>query len=494
MVRVLQLPYGPWKSVLTGVWIDKQVAYYENPDKKVLISIFDRRGEDIKGILMMLTKFFVVKGDSSNMADTLKRNITLIEKHSPTFKANYLAVSTTPQYVSFEPGKIIDTTQALYEELEGESAAVVNMSTKYGITLTELKYAEEKYVKRLLGDPLVIPSIVVRKPSADGVSVSTKEGKVKLGLKKDSSLATELISSFALTLITGGEEIMRRHTAHVIMEDCVLNGISGVLFDTGNNYAKLDTPNPDTSQYERYKMNVEPIGMPVRKFKPGDDIFIDLTLLDKGLFADVAGTGADSAEGELIGKVLEQHRIKNLKELEESIMKIAGEENKYYAARAVRIAKLLGNRYPKTFDGQIDPKEVVAPWLKRMGRVAVIDMKGFDKDTVKGIIYTVLKTLYEHYRKEQAGSETKVFMVIEIEDIAYEASSRLDREIRHLAKAVNDYGVAVCMTPSKDADISKELKQEATMKIQMLNANEAAASERTGRPYKVYIRPSLSGM
>ncbi|MCD4740352.1 hypothetical protein K8R43_04120 [archaeon] len=42
--------------------------------------IYDRKGEEVRGMATLMTKFFFIKGNASSLANELEGNIILIQK------------------------------------------------------------------------------------------------------------------------------------------------------------------------------------------------------------------------------------------------------------------------------------------------------------------------------------------------------------------------------------------------------------------------------
>ncbi|MCD6522151.1 MAG: hypothetical protein J7K68_00220 [Candidatus Diapherotrites archaeon] len=487
----MQLPHGPWKQIFSGVWAGREVTYHENPEKKLLMMIYDRKGDEIKGVVMIMTRFFILDGNPSNFAFKTNANVVVIEKNTPTFKGTFVAVSTDPKYVVFSPRNLINEAQSLYSELEKKSAEVRHASLSYPIKLIDLQFAKVEQIHEILGEPLAIPVTTVRKVGPKTVITSSAE-HIRIGLKRDGGAAEELVQSTLLAVIIGDEE-ERKHAMRIILEGNILNGISTVVFDTADKYDKIDAPNPDTTQFSEYGLHVDPIGMPVRRFIPGADMFIDLSLLDGELFGNISSAGNGKAI-EMIGKILQSKNIGTMEELIDALEQTKEKENKYYAARAVRICKLLDMLYPRLFDGKMDPKEIVAPWLKKMGRVAIFNAKGFEKNIVKGVIYTVLKTVYESYKHEISSHEIKVEIFIEEPDVVKGKGERIDKEINTLIKLSSEYGIGICISVKNELDVDKEILENATMKIQCIGGNEVVIQEQSKKPYRARLRPTLSAL
>ena len=479
------MPHGPWKTLLSGVWSGKEVSYHENPEHELLVMIYDRRGEAIHGMVFFMVRLFQLEGKVGPFAEGAGENTIVIRKNTPTFNGSFLAVSTSPEYVKFTPRELISAAERHFAELEKRSAEIRKKSADFPVKLVEIRYAQASKTNELLGEPLALPSLIVRKEGFGLVSKQPR-GRVHLGITLGGKKSEEGISSFLLTTVFGPDT---RRALHVIMEGCLLNGVSGVAF---GGFERAEAPSPDTDEFNKYGIDVEPLGMPTRRFRPGSDFFIELGLLTKELFGDITGAGQGRATA-LIGKALKGNPEK-LSQVVQYLMAIREEEDKYFAARGIRVCKLLDLAYPGLFSGKLEPKEIVAPWLKKMGRIAIINTSGLRPSLRKGVIYATIKTLYESYKKEFASSAMKVLIVVSEKGIYGKGTTVLDRETNALLKMVGEYGIGICIDAKSEMDIDPEIRQNATMQIQTMEANSASVKEHTKRPYRIKLRPTLSAM
>jgi len=485
MLKTVNLPHGPWKTLLSGVWSGKEISYHENPEHELLVMIYDHRGDAIRGMVFFMVKLFSIDGKVGSFADALEVNSVVIQKKTPTFKGSFLAIMTDPEYIRFTPRELISAAERHFDEMEKKSAEARKKAGDFSIKLIEQRYAQLDKTNELFGEPLALPSLVVRK---EGLGLSSKQpkGRVHLGITLDGKKSEEGIGSFLLTTVFGPDT---KRALHVIMEGCLLNGVSGVTF---GGFEKAEVPNKNTDDYNKYGIDVEPLGMPTRRFWPGSDFFIELGLLNKELFGDITGAGQGKAT-ELIGKVLKKKPTK-MSQIIQELMATKEEENKYFAARGVRVCRLLDLAYPGLFNGKLEPKEIVAPWLKKMGRIAIINTKSLRPSIKKGIIYATIKTLYESYKREFASNAMKVLIVVGEKDIYGKGRTVLDRETNSLLKLIGDYGIGVCIDAKSAMDIDADIRQNATMQIQTMEANSASVKEHTKRPYRIKLRPTLSAM
>lgn len=429
-----------------------------------------------------MARFFMVEGNASELAYSVE-NTVLIQKRTPIFKGAFLGIVTDPIYIDYTPRNLINETARLYQTLEEKSAELMRKSGDYSIKLVSIEFSGEN-TKELFGEPLALPSVVMRKPGQKTV-MEIPTGRVILGLDLQGKPVNEEVRSFSLTIIEGEKTKL---ITHLIVEGFILNGIPSLIFDRNGEFVHIDEPNRQAVDLQKYSQELEPLSLPMRKFVPGSDVFINLSTLNERLFANIAGIKRGKTT-ELIGKVLSEKNVKDLEELSKKLEEFTKEDEKYYAARAMRICKLLEDTYPGVFNGSVEPNELLAPWMKRIGRVALIDLRGINERIIKGIIYSVLAVLYEKLKKESSPDEVRIEVVLEKLDGEEEY---IDKEIMALMKLCSSYGMGICLRTPSEREVDGDLVMNATAKVKCIDEKEVSVHLQTKKPYRVKLRPPLS--
>ena len=253
-----KLPHGPWKEIFYGEWTGYNINMFENPDKFTLILIYEKGKErEIKGVMVLLNKYFVVEGDPSKLAEGLGGYSLVFGKYHPTFKTTYLIIGSGPQYSKEEV--VSETVDKAFSIVEKKSEEVMEKSKAFGVNVTELKHAKEEFSARLFSEPTLLPGLVFRETPE-----KIAEKGVVLGKKLDGSMAEENIRNFMSTVVVGKTEQVI-HNLHVILENCVLSGITGIVFDDSESFKNMGSPNTSFN-YEEFP-NLQPIGMPLKNLQ-----------------------------------------------------------------------------------------------------------------------------------------------------------------------------------------------------------------------------------
>lgn len=480
-----KLPHGPWKEIFYGEWTGYNINLYENPDKLTLILIYDKGKErETKGVIVLLNKYFVVEGDPSKFAEGLGGYSLVFGKYHPTFKTTYLIIGSGPQYSEEEI--VSETVDKAFSIVEKKSEEVMEKSKTFGVNVTELKHAKEEFSARLFSEPTLLPGLVFRETPE-----KVAEKGVILGKKLDGSMAEENIRNFMSTVVVGKDEQVIQNM-YVVLENCVLSGITGIVFDNFESFKNMGSPNTSFN-YEEFP-NLQPIGMPLKNLEPGQ-VSIDLNMIDSKSFREILGVPEKEGEytgkiaGDVMDDVIEKKGFKKLSDLEEKLLSIQEEEKRFHVYRAIRWVKILEKMYPDLFGGKLDPRGIVSTYLKSMGSIVRINTKGLPLKMQKLLIYSTMRSL-----QEEAASRG-IRAIICIPDakkiVSKKPKGEMDIRILEVFSRTGE-GVGFCIGADHDIDINPEIVHDASMRITYVSGNEAAVKIRGGRPYRVKIRPRLS--
>lgn len=493
----LELPYGPWSQIFSGDWSGYTVSLYENPDKLTLTMVFDKRGGEVRGIVLYLNKYFTVEGDISRFAASVGKYSLVMEKHQPTGRIKFFSLSSGPRYVKPDQDSITEGIEEAYKVLEKDSEAIMGMSRGYSISLVELKHAKEDAAARLFAEPMLLPGLVIRK--AVEAAPPRIGAKVALGKKASGEMAEENIQSFSATVAVGKGEALR-DLQHVIAEGALLAGATTLIFDEGRDYEKMDQPNREFD-FEAYP-ELQPVGMPLKGITLGKEAGIDLNLLSARMLRSIIGLEerGDKYRGkeasDLMDSALESARggIKSLSDLEEKLLAVKDEAKKFHIYRAVRFVRVLQRAHGGTFGGKADIRSLITPYLRTMGSALRIDLADTDGQIRKGLVYTMLKSIYGHYKAELATREIKVLAIIQGAEkyVPAKAADPLQAGIKEVLADCNSYGLGFSLGCEHDIDLDPEVLKANTMRLELLPGGEVAVKEVNSRPYRITVRPPLS--
>lgn len=492
----MKLPYGPWKEIFAGVWAGYDTALFENPEKVTILVVFDRAGDKLKGLLLVMNRYFVVEGDAGPLAAALGGHSLVFEKNQPSGKIKYLAASSGPHYASPEPDAVNTTADAAFRVLQEQTELAIETASTRGVQMTELRLAGEDALKKLFTEPIVLPGLMVS-GTRPGMPTAPK---VVLGRKITGEEAEESIDSFASTVIFG-EAAQRRRAVQVLLENCVLSGVVAVVFDSEGAYANMTAPNRDFP-YDRYP-DLQPIGMPIKTLLP-ENLKIDLNLMDRNMFREAMGLVPSEGEyegkaaGELIDAALDSLRkqMRSLENIEEKLFTVKEENKMFHVYRAIRMLRVQRRAWPELFDGHMDVKAIVPQYFRTMGAIMRVDISKLPENLQMSLIYSALRSFYEHFKEEGYGKQLRAMIFIpHAANLApVEPETKLQQGILEALSECADHGVGCCLGVNHDIDLNSDITATATLRLDFIKADEIAVKESMSRPYRMELRPSLSAV
>ncbi len=474
---MLPLPNGPWSPVVIGNWDGIRISYYHNPDKEMLIFIFDKKAGKIQGVVMLMARFFLVNGDFSKALDNFSDgNVVMLKKKTPTFNLNYVAVVTDPVYAKFKSGDIVRTFNNLMASLDNLSTEFRKLAAKTGMPITELKNANEEVVHRLFGEPLALPTTIIRK-AGEGTMLDMNIGKLNLGLKTTGEKAVEVAQSLVMAAIIGK---MKEKILQVVMEEAVLNGMTVILYDEDGRFETINKPNPSLDGYEKFELS-QPMGMPTRAMEPGIEVFIEISLFNPELLTELFGLGEDA---EKVFEEAMKSEPQNLKELSSSIENIS--TKKFIHERVLRVLKFIEREHGDLFNGENDAREILAPWLKKMGRITYIKLSEVPENLQEGIKLSVTKAIHRFLKSEAPKAELKSISVIN-----HKKGKIFDDYFKTL-KVLTTYGHGIIYCVDDEIDADQEYLGGAKLVIKSVDKDDAVILTPGKKEYRIKVRPTLS--
>ncbi|MEW5956057.1 MAG: hypothetical protein AB1626_06005, partial [Candidatus Micrarchaeota archaeon] len=283
----LDLPFGPWTRLVSAQWGKYPIALYQNPEKLLLLLVFEKHEEKITGLVMLLKKVFVAEGDLTRFMQAQKREVTLVEKYSKDASSRFLLVGASPEYAPYSQDALVELVKKQHLELEGITALTKDTAAAYGFKLVELTSAEEAQAQLLLGDPFSLFSYTAAGAGAlpgAAEEAAFRVQKVKLGMdldKKDFEIKVESLYNVALV---GGSRPSRLHLMHVLLETALHNSIPVLVFDAHDSFKGFAVPNKDASRFIEFGLSGTPTGFPFKSFDLGEGLYVDLSKTDADTF------------------------------------------------------------------------------------------------------------------------------------------------------------------------------------------------------------------
>ena len=451
------------------------MSVYQNPDKIIIMIIFEKSDAGIGGVLVLMKKAFTVEGDVTKFILAQKKEMVFIEKFSKDARHSYLLVGPAPAYVPYSQEDLLAAVKKQYAELDATTKLTKEVVSGYGAKATDLSRGTEEDVQVLLGDPFTLFALARPERSPESV---TPFARIRLGMDSKGGMAEAKLSSLNSVVVVGGKKADRLHALHVLAEEALQNNVPCLVIDSSDSLQGLKDPNKDTATLEKFHIQPVPVGYPFKMNDLGTTLFIDLASVSSDFF--LAAFGLEKNEtGALVKKVLDAKKVSGLGDLATEIaaLKESKEQPQYAISKAVRVVRVIQKVHPALFAKNLS-QEWLMPWQEGMGKVFYIGLGGQPQNIQHFFIHSLLRSM-----PLPEGKMLRLLIVFEqdISDIA--------EDVAFLLEKFRKSGVGFAVQAEHEVDL--ELVQEAALKIELLDG-EAAATEVGERPKRFTIRPGLT--
>ena len=388
----LSLPRGPWKKTVNAQWHDFPVSLYESPSGEVLMVVFEKDEEKTTGLISVVNKIYSVIGDTSKLESTdSEHELTIFTKVSKQGTHKFLLCYSDPKYSSFAPVDFKRSIESQLIELDAVSNDVHTLESKYGFKLIDLKEESDDVKQVLLSDPLLIFALF------NPLSVKQQTGNlaVPLGKSSDGEIIKVKLDDLTATTVIGGSRDDRLAVIQVVAENALQNNIPVIVFDSINAFDGLAKPNTNQKEIVQYKdfgLMATPAGYPYKKFKLGQDVYIDLLKVEPKEFTSVFGF-QESDSAAFIVKTFDEKKL-SISTLSDLARELENASNtaatQYIKYKALRLTRVLNKTYKQLFS-KTTPVEIALPWRDGIGKVVHIDVTGQDKQIVDLFVKTIIE-------------------------------------------------------------------------------------------------------
>ena len=282
----IELPYGPWTRILSAQWGEYPLSIYQNPDKVILLIIFDKAGEEIGGVLVIMKKAFVVEGDVSKFILAQKKEMVFIEKFSKDARYSFLLTGPAPSYVEYSQEELLRAFKAQYAEIDSITKITKEVVSGYGAKATDLSHASDEAVQVLVGDPLTLFALArPERPAEAGVPFA----KIALGIDSKGGVVEAKLSSLSSVAVVGGSKAARLHAMHVLAEGALQNNVPCLIIDSSDSFTGLKEPSRETAALEQFHVQPVLVGFPFKSHELGSTLFLDLSTVPTDAFLAAFG-------------------------------------------------------------------------------------------------------------------------------------------------------------------------------------------------------------
>ena len=486
---MMELSNGPWKNLFKGNWENYEIEVKQNPRKILLTLIYEKSKA---GVISTVNKFYYTDSNPSKLMSEFKDYSLTIGKSFPTHESNFFSLSSGLNYSSLE--LLNELIEKEFKEIEVKTEQLNEKIKEYSLDLIELNHVSEEKQKDLLADPVLLLGILTNK-GMPGEPL-TSSVKVLLGKTLKGEEAAEEIDSFKNTLIFGSEGEVEK-AIHLMLENLVLSGKIGIVFDENNSFSRMNYPNKEFD-FEKYK-ELQPIGMPVKSVA-ASEVGIDLKKLSSKMLLEAFCLDSENFIGEktnqIITSIFEKHKqeINSLDDLETKVMEITDETKKYHVYRAVRWLRVLEKKYPDYFKGSVSYKKLIPSYSTSMGKIVRIEVEEEPKQIRKALAYSLISNLKEDYKKKNYSNNLKVMLCLPDGRNYFPSAPKKEVEdslISEAQEALN-YGIGFAVGAESEEELSDAVVEKSSLKIDFVSKQEIAFMKKEATPYRIKIRENLT--
>jgi hypothetical protein len=365
-----------WNTLYEGKYGNQELNILYKDD--IFVSFLRLR--DKTNVLIQVYKVFVVKGDLETFANTLPFPAIVYQKHIDIGSKNnfkYLLLHTETEYVDINT--LSYHVDKKITELNKMVGSVISVVKSYNIKLISLKLAEKRDNDYFFSDPEVIKSLSNMPLSLDFKS-STPLDKLILGKKKDITVTTSL-SNLKSVSVYGPNLDDRLFISKIICENYLLSSKTVIVFDSVNNFISLGYPQQNSEVLDKFELNMDPFGFPVKKINYSD-IKMPLGKIPFDAFVNIFSFKDVSLK--IINEVFSKELV-TIKDLISKVqaIKITNEINDFEKLRVLSKLKVLDKKYGSFFNKtnvsvlfkqryqnigsvkliNINPKDPIAPYF-----------------------------------------------------------------------------------------------------------------------------------
>lgn len=496
-----KLREGPWSRMFHGDFEGFEVEIYSNPESVLLVTVLERKKEKIEGAVIELFKVFAVEGELEDFVDTFPREAMVLIKHEPKSSLKYFLVSSTPSYARYREEEFCRETEKLLKKLKESAGTIKDVSRAYDLSLTELHEAGEKFRVAFFSQPLMAPLITPTAREEIGyepIDLSERKrvgkGEVILGVTRGNVVVKEPLELIYRTTIFGSTAEDRKHAIHIIAEGGLMSNVAVVLFDWDESFNGLNKPSTDLASLQKYKLNFEPIGFPVRDFK-AVDLKVDLNLISVTGTMELFGVRGEE-EAEFITSLIKEGQVNSIEELAKRARKsqLLDESKTSVKNRTIRILRLMDLMHPKLFGGKNEINEIAKNWVKALGRAGIIHLEGIEERSAILLMHNLLKGIFLHYEATRKSKGVKAMVLLpEIKEIlTAENPSMLEKEIVELLNKFKEVGVCFALSSDRPGDLLREIITLSETEIFILSRSDVGIRMPHSKQYRIMMRPGLS--
>jgi len=503
MTELFKIGSGPWEKLFEGNFQKYSLQLLSNPESTILVAIFDSDNDKVRGVITEFYKIYSALGSIETFSETLPRELLVLTKHDSSKTSKFLAIGSGASYTEWSEEKVMLETESQLSKLKTSSEMIKEVSKAYDLQLNELRKASSEVKEEFFTFPLLLPAMFTNYHLPPGLQQqSGKEqqgiqvpGEIILGITREGQLIEEPLGLFSRTAIFDGNDVSRKQATQVLIEGCLLSNIPAVIFDQNHDFEGIGFATKDYARLKEFKLEIEPIGFPARKFTAISEVQVNLSMTSPESLLEIFGINAGLPAGKIIISAMRSRPVLEMREIAESIkkMEITAELTAYHQLKAVRALNLMLLRYPMLFDGKNDIEEISKNWVRAIGRASVVDTSGLDQRQSLLLAAGIVKEMLEFYKQKGYSKQLKSMVFIpEISAFSQLFKTGLFKELARSLIELKEYGVGFCTSIQNKIDLDEELAKSLEAEIGIVIKNDAGINFLNKKQYRILLRPTIS--
>jgi len=364
----------------------------------------------------------------------------------------------------------------------------------------ELKEAEESVRNAFFAQPLLVPFLSTASHPVPFAAAETAEaakevaGEIILGVTKDNRVVKEPLSLFSSTIVAGGDEKERLHVIHLLIEGALLSNAATIVIDWKNSFEGLSSPMKNLQELKKFKVEIEPIGFPIKEFAVPQDVKVDLNNVNGQGLVDAFGVGENIVSNTIV-ELVSEGKLTSIQDLLKKVqtIKTGGDWNEFQKRKAMRVLKIMDLRYPNLFDGENKIEEIAKIWVKGIGRAGIVLLEGLDNRATLLVLQSLIAGMKEHFKKKGSSKKLRAIIVIpSAQNLMPTEGGILQKQIIEDIIEMRDYGIGFVLGAPREVDLAQPVRAKTEARASIIKGNDVGISLRGRKSYRVFVRPGLS--
>ena len=493
-----ELRNGPWKTVFEGRFQSHEIEILTNPEQIFIVSIFEKTGEEIEGVVMQAFYVYSAVGESETFVESLKQEAITLSRHDGKRTVQFLAVGGNQSYAKAVEEDVLKLADQLIGEVKESTSKMEDVAKSFDLQLTRLEKCSSAVKQAFFSQPMIIPMLarekrVIELEKEEAIIEEGIGGNAAiLGMTKDGKHVKEPLQMFQRTLVADGTKEQRINFVRIIVESYLLANIPVIIIDDGLDFLGLGIPTKNVSELQSHGVDIEPIGFPIKEFEPGTNLNVNLNVLSAEGILELFGCNEKESE-KILSKALEKKDINSIQELIERIEALDENSNLFLKKRVERIVKLADSLYPKMFAGKNNIDEIAKSWYKKIGRASIVKVNSLDPRALIFVLNSISNELVDFFgRQPETGKPRMLLAIPNIADAFALKKNSLQQDFVKALAEMKGHGIGFVAGSERRSDLDKELLQIMETKAGIVGENDIALDLPNSKNYRIIPRPSIS--